>query len=470
MARFRLTVALIVIVAGIPTTSLLAQADTSQPQWRRVRAVGERPVLLPPSSAIAIPAERLARARSSIQPIRPNRPNPRRNFGPFHTGSHIDAIKILASGTTAPSWYFTDYLTQHPTTKIRRYFPSGFTPLTTLPSGVRHVPGTVGQSDGLHDFQLSLQRWHYSGRYGGSIELTFGADETYEYDARLGSTVWDFTDLTLRAYIVPSAARFNTNPGMVGNEPIFVEFEPSVRATYHLNANGTVAGLDTANRSAALDTVWAAFRTQVGAGSGQGQAFRRAAAAFVYGFMHDSTLFGDRLTGTNLVSELLLDEGFVDPIVNTGPQYAGTPYIYAAFRMSALDDPDVGNDLEARVGGCLVDASSQDSYCGDHRYVLNGRTSTTYSVMAIMPLSDCNTHTFLNFVVDIDDVDLVFDDEFSTGVQYRLVDCQVLQAMASQQRWGDYEIVRAENVPLRDGDGDARGLVSVEIRLSVENR
>src|SRR5688572_4523782 len=68
--------------------------------------------------------------------------------------------------------------------------------------------------------------------------------------------------------------------------------------------------------------------------------------------------------------------------------------MYAAFRMSALEElPDVGEDLEVKLSGCLLDAPATGvSSCDERTTELRGRTTTAYSVLAVFPLSQCNQH------------------------------------------------------------------------------
>jgi hypothetical protein len=461
MRKHLLTVSLLFGIAS----NLAGQADSTRPQWRRIRSATDRPMLVAPTRNLSVSDLSFALAKSSIRTYPTNRPHPRRHFGPFHSGSHIDAIKILVNTQSVPSWYFTDYLTQHPNTKIRSYFPAGFNALGNIAAATpRHIPGAVPTTDGIADLQLSMQQLSYSGRYGGSVRMTFVADETFEYDARSGTTAWDFSDLTIRVYVVPSANTFNSSAATVGTEPILIEVEPTVLATYQLNANSRVTGADTTDRSVLLKGLETALIAQIGSQSGA--PFRRAASAFVYGYVHD--LFSDRLTGSNVVAELQLDEGFIDPIARTG-----TPFMYAAFRVSALEDmPDVGSDLRLNLGGCLInDPTTGISSCDQRIAELRDRTSTSYWVSAVLPLSDCHsntTHVMVN--ASITEIDLVFDDRFTTGEQFRAVDCGALQSMVAQQQWGSYDIYRVENVPLREDDGTLSGLLSFEIRISLENR
>ena len=442
-----------------------AQTGTSrqiEPRWQRVSESGPDPLLTPAKQKPQLTPEMIARARSAMPLVPANAPNPRRNFGPFYTGSHLDAIKIVLNGRAA-AWYYTDYLTQHAATKIRSYFPAGFTALSGIPTGAgpRHIPGTFPQQDGFNDLQLSLSRIRYSGRFGGSVELTFVSDETYEYDARAGTILWDFADVTLRMYVVPSYVRFNANPNTVGAEPLFLEFEPRVLAAYQVDASNRVSGVDTQDRSADLQTFWTATSGQL-----RSQALRRAASAFVYGYIHD--LFADRLSGANVVAQMELDENFLDLDVRTG-----TPYVYGAFRASAIEDVDTepGDEhLVVKISGCQVDGATQESYCGDRESDIGARDSTPYWTLVIFPLSQCNTNTHLMVQVNVSEVDTVFDDEFETAMEFRQVNCTALNNLVSQQRWGSSEIYRVENVRLEDADGNLAGLVSLEIRLSLENR
>lgn len=417
----------------------------------------------------------LRRSTQPLQKLSDGTPwQPRRNFGPFYAGSHFPTIKIRMNGTAA-EWYFTTYLQDHAgQTLIPNYYvATGGSILEALPPDIpsvgatpRHVPGAFPSTDGLHDLQFSLTRVSYSGQFGGSIQLSFSADETFEFDARRGSILWDFADAELLINVVPNYLEFNrTATGTRGVEPIYVRLRPIGATAYSLTTAATGVGtnprtvvtLDPQSRDAELNQLSSSIETAIQSSRSR---FRASAAAFVYGYIHE--LFRDRLGTADVVSMMELTDGFFD--IQTR---AGTPEIYIRARIANVKlDTDIG-DEELRA--TVLAGSLNGDFSGGAEFDLEGRTSTAFRPILVIPLSACTGSGDLVFDFWFTEEEVTGEEQFRANTFRYALNCALLQSAANAGDWQSRFIDAFDERVITEGE-DTVGAFSLEVMVSVNNR
>jgi hypothetical protein len=389
-----------------------------------------------------------------------------RNTGPFCMPS-LSAIKLIIDGQSA-QWYFTNFLTVDPIgAYVKRYLPTSFVS-PTLPSDIsssgtpRHVPGTFPSNlaQGLHDTKFQLSCFRYSRRFGGSVELEFRDEETYEYDARDASFLWDMDDVKLSVFLVPRANQLNTAVAGIGSEAKYLELNPKILLAYSIDAASRIAA-DASDQRVAFNALWTATTGNLLSSSSAGT-FRIPVGAFVHGFIH--YLFRDTLTGTNRGSMLELDENHI-AVTTT----SGTAIVTASLRVTDIDLTtstfQSGTKLTLRATASW-DATLTDQFTFD----LENRTSTSSHTFITFPLTACPTSgsPTVNVTGTYREEFPWGDDTNSIGNNSVTVDCNRLQSAALQSDWGS-----VTSTPLafaEDEDGTQVGSLNIVVAFSVHNR
>jgi hypothetical protein len=162
----------IVIAAAMAIVTALAQGTASTqrrqitPEIRPLPRPATRSYLKKPPASGSQTTSTLLLALHDDQPLPVQGDilcNPVHFPVPGYPPQNLQQIKVRGSRNNL-TWYFMDYLTNHPNRLLtRRYFPVGLTELTTLPPDApppaaanlnppvpRHIPGEYPNQEGLH--------------------------------------------------------------------------------------------------------------------------------------------------------------------------------------------------------------------------------------------------------------------------------------------------------------------------------
>jgi len=416
--------------------------------------------LAPPAASTAQPpAGSTFRRLTALPPI-----TTVRRSGPF-CGPDLNSIKLQIDGQGA-HWYFTDFLTSNPAGPfVSRYLPASYTPQQLPPDisstgTARHVPGAFKTQDGMQDIRFYLSCVRYSRRFGGTVQLLFRDEETYEYDARHGSTLWDLDDVDLSIFVVPTPAQFNTAVA-VGTERKFVEIRPRTLLAYTVGTNGSITP-DASNQAAAFDTLWSSVASGILAG-GAPASVHYPVGAFVYGFIH--YLWSATLTGANRVAMMELDENTLNLTLR-----AGQPTVDVSVRVTniSLSEGFGQTGTSVTVSGT---ASWDPTLTTSHRFNLDDRTSTSSVTLVSFPLSACPASGSPSVIVtgQVRQTYIWGGQDSPLGSSNHGIDCAALQQAANSSAWG----VRAYSVmpfSQTDSGGTQLGHFEIIVSTAIQNR
>jgi len=224
---------------------------------------------------------------------------PLRNFGPFVSGSDFEQIRIgILRTAEAGTWYFNNFAAS---------LDPAVRPVYDLYWN-NSIPTSSSAAVILHNTMLlSLKRFEYSSRYGGTVSLVFRFaefqgyqgpwtpgtsslpddsvfhQEEFGYDLETFTYRFDVRDLELRFFVPLTPASFNPTTPFFGDESIFVEARAEDVTAYEKSGGPRIteeAALSAAmteleSRLAALESNFALPGT------------RRSAVRLTYAFIHD---------------------------------------------------------------------------------------------------------------------------------------------------------------------------------------
>lgn len=305
-------------------------------------------------------------------------------FGPLFTGSDLDQIKLVISGSDA-KLYMNQFFEGHPgESYYALYYQYGNVPTNDPTPSVEFVPGAYG-SNGSHGLVSSLERINWSSRYGGSVELFFLLDENYEMEFRSGSKLWDIGHMHTRVYVKPSAMILN-HPALAKNHKLNVfqiEFEPKDVTAYKLDIPfGTSDQNMVPNPDPDLDALNIALQ-ELAASVESSDDLNISLSQFVHGMIQEKFKDDFSATGADLVDSIEITDGFIN-------LHTHVAQWYVAF---AVQIEDVEINTEFGEEEILVKMESRTLREGLREYesiVMDNHDSTGFVVMMFIPLSQCS--------------------------------------------------------------------------------
>ena len=392
---------------------------------------------------------------------------PRRNFGPFYSGSDLLNIKVLVDGHVGDV-YYGPFLVTHPDADIfkRYYGPT----LPTADMSWSAVSGRFPQCSQnspatANNILLALTRIRWTARYGGSIELLFESQEDFEGELCYQGVKWDLGSLQMRVYVSPSTVILNNairqpqGPNIAAGMVTGIELTTSNETAY--DASGTVLSDPTASGSfaAALADLSKSLLTP----SNQ-HGLLLDATRFAYGFLNSQ--FKDDLGPYKVVDAIEISNDFLDLKTHTGK-----PYLRLEVRiiMLAIDGAD-NVDIELPT---FWDPNSY-AYSSDVTIpgVSDGEGTGWFTTM-VLPLNGCSpSHqdAYFSYRVHTDDFSDLYE---SKDYQLSVFNCSELQSLYAAAKFGVVHEWAVNPVWLNEFDTDKKEYEGwlgslVQLRLTLQ--
>jgi len=355
---------------------------------------------------------------------------PRRNFGPFYSGSDLLNIKVLVDAQVGDV-YYGPFLVTHPDADIfkRYYGPT----LPTADVSWSAVPGRFPPCDQnspatANNILLALTRIRWTARYGGSIELLFESQEDFEGELCYQGVKWDLGSLQMRVYVSPNTLILNNairqpqGPNIAAGMVTGIELTTSNETAY--DASGTVLRDPTASGSLAL--ALANLSKSLLTPSNQ-HGLLLDATRFAYGFLNSQ--FKDDLGPYKVVDAIEISNDFLNLKTHTGK-----PYLALDVRIIILA-LDGAEDLGIEIP-TFWDPNSY-AYSSDLTIpsVSDGE-GTGWITTMVLPLRVCSpSHqdAYFSFQVHSDDFSELYE---SKEYQLSVFNCSELQSLYAAAKFG----------------------------------
>jgi len=382
---------------------------------------------------------------------------PRRNFGPFFSGSDFLSVKVLMNGQAANVFY-GQFLVTHPDADLfKRYYgpslPNTDVSWSSVPG--RFPPCSQGSPATTNNIVLALTRVRWRARYGGSIELLFRSQEDFEGELCYQGVTWDLGSLEMRVYVTPTTTVLNgaiqspQSANVVIGSVSGIELTTSNETAY----DASRIALSDPTASGTLARALADLSKSLLTSSNQ-HPLLLDATRFAYGFLNSQ--FQDDLGPLKVVDTIEISDDFLQ--LKT---HVGQPYVRLEVRIFHLHW-DGAEDMNVEIW-TFWDPNSY-AYSSDVTIpgVSDGE-ATGYHTTMLWPLRVCNPSLpDASFFFDVHDGDAAASKLYDL----RVFNCSELQARYAANKFGVINEWHVSPVWLRVGD-ETQGWLSAYVRLSM---
>lgn len=222
-------------------------------------------------------------------------------FGPFRDNALISKINVVIGQTQNARWYHGDFFNDNPDSA--RYKPFyGNLPLSDEKPAYNYTPGLYSGTDGSGYINFTLDKISYSGKYGGTIELLFMANEDVGFELRKGQIIWDVKDLKMKVFVTPTCQGLTSPHTAYNSGNVMCELETSEYTAYSLISN-RVSILDDLKNQEYNDTL-KTLSNKIASD------IQQVARRFTGGFLWSK--FPDLLGVTSYVTGINISDDFID--------------------------------------------------------------------------------------------------------------------------------------------------------------
>ncbi len=226
---------------------------------------------------------------------------PNSYFGPFRDNALLNKISIVIGQTQNARWYHGDFFNDNPDSD--RYKPFyGNLPISDEKPAYNYTPGLYSGADGSGYINFTLDKISYSGKYGGTIELLFMANEDVGFEFRKGQIIWDAKILILKVFVTPTCQGLTSPHSAYSLGSVMCELEASAYTAYSLISNriSILDDLKTQEYNDTLKTLSNKIASDI----------QQIARRFTGGFLW--SIFPDLLGITSYVTGLNISDDFID--------------------------------------------------------------------------------------------------------------------------------------------------------------